>query len=72
MGVILWIVLMSQIGKLVGNGFSSPDWIIQKSLNIVIRYVPNMVEWSFFETFFLSLGEAKAKRKGGFIVGNKS
>ena len=63
---------MSQIGKMVGNGFSSPGWIIPKSLNTVIRLAPNMVEWSFVETFFLSLGEAKAKRKGGVFVGNKS
>ena len=72
MGVILWIVLMSQIGKVAGNGFSSPGWIIQKCLNIVIRLVPYMVEWSFVETLFLSLGEAKAKRKSGVLVGNKS
>ena len=37
-----------------------------------IRLAPNMVERSFVETLFLSLGEAKAKRKGGVFVGNKS
>ena len=38
-------------------------------LDFSLTYV---VEWSFVETFFLSLGEAKAKRKGGVFVGNKS
>ena len=71
--VILWIVLMSQIGKVVGNGFSGPVRIIKNSVNIMMIWVvPNIVERSFIETLFLSLGEAKAKRKGGVFVGNKS
>ena len=36
MRVILWIVLMSQIGKVVGNGFSGPVRIIKKSVNIMM------------------------------------
>ena len=64
---------MSQIGKVVGNGFSGPVRIIKKSVNILmISVVPNIEERSFVETLFLSLGEAKAKRKGGVFVGNKS